>query len=80
MPKDPTGSANTTPALAAAAGRAAEAHALQTAGMDDLRHVLQEANEYDLRLHRQTLNTITAIRKDLERVKRSLRALGTVRS
>ena len=74
MPQDTTKSANSSEA------RAAEAHAIEAAAMDELRDALQAANEEDLRLHRQALKTITAMRKDLERVKQSLRALGTARS
>ena len=71
---------NTVPSTDGSGAHAADAHALQAAAMDELRDALQAANEQDLRLHRQALKTITAMRKDLERVKRSLRALATARS
>ena len=71
---------NTVPSADSTKAQAADAHALQAAAMDELRDALQAANEEDLRLHRHALKTITTMRKDLERVKRSLRALGTARS
>ena len=71
---------NTVASTDSGEAQVAEAHALQDAAMDQLRDALLAANEEDLRLHRQALKTITAMRKDLERVKRSLRALGTARS
>ena len=79
MPEKTAAPTSSTPFFGSAA-RAAGAQGLQAQGMEELRNVLQETNEENLRLHRQTLKTITAMRREMERVKRSLRNLATARS
>ena len=80
MAKDGNGLRRETAALRAALERTVEAHAAETDGLAALRQVMLEATEHNLTLHRKTLKTLESIRREMERMKRSLRRLGTARS
>jgi len=60
--------------------RSVEAHARQAERLGQLRRALLELGEQDVRLHKQTLETLDAMRRDLERMKRTLRALARARA
>ena len=80
MAEDGNGLHRETAALRAALERTVEAHAAETDGLAALRQVMLEATEHNLTLHRKTLKMLESIRREMERMKRSLRRLGTARS
>ncbi len=59
--------------------RAAEAHEAEVHELAMLRQVLLQTGEENLRLHRRTMKTIQSMRREMERFKRALKALGTAR-
>ena len=68
-----------TAAITAALGRTVEAHAAEADEMAAVRQALLEANEENLRLHRKTLKALESLEREMERMKRSLKALGMAR-
>ena len=69
-----------TAALKAALERTVEAHTAEADQLAALRHVMLQATEQNLALHRKTLQTVDAMRRELERMKRTLKALATARA
>jgi len=60
--------------------KAAQERALEVEHLQQLRRALLDTQELNLELHREMLGAIAALRRELERMKRTLRHLAHARA
>ena len=77
---DDSQQSSTDTAAAQAFERAAQAHAEQAQELARLRETLLATAQEDLMLHRRTLETLKSLRREIEHIKRKLKALGRARA
>ena len=69
-----------TATLRTALERTIEAHTAEADQLVALRQVMLQAAEQDLALHRKTLAALDSMRREMERMRRTLKALATARA
>ena len=80
MAEQPDGSARSADVLAASPQQAVQARALEVERLQELRRALLDTEEVNLQLHRQTLEALASLRRELERMKRTLTQLSRARA
>ena len=69
-----------TDTLTAALQQTVDAHVSEADELAALRQAVLQTNELNLQLHRKALHTIESMRREMERMRRTLKALATART
>jgi hypothetical protein len=69
-----------TATLRTALEQTVEAHAAEADQLAALRQVMLQAAEHNLALHRRTLAALDSMTREMERMRRTLKALATARA